>query len=280
MDDLQQYTYTNYTHPWYHDRKSWVVIGVGILVVILVVGGAIWFVRARGAARQKAAAELARVAGITDQLKTDLGACDLAADPEACKGNLVSGAALKAQTSDVCVTLSGSALEDCVRDVAVAKKDVAICGDLDDKEARQRCEGRVLLDAANEADDYALCAKIGDDALRSVCESQLLSTVLAADACKKFSVDEKLCLDNDLLAQALSAGDPAICDRLSRSEDAMTCRGDVEASDRDFDHLSLAEERRLGTDPNKADTDGDTFPDGAEVQNGYNPLGTGRLSSP
>jgi predicted small lipoprotein YifL len=70
--------------------------------------------------------------------------------------------------------------------------------------------------------------------------------------------------------------------------------------DTDKDGLTDVEEKQLGTDPNKADTDGDGlsdydevkkwktdplktdtdgdgYPDGEEVQNGYNPLGAGKL---
>ena len=36
-------------------------------------------------------------------------------------------------------------------------------------------------------------------------------------------------------------------------------------------------EKRIGTNPNKIDTDEDGFSDGEEVKNGYNPLGDGKL---
>ena len=47
--------------------------------------------------------------------------------------------------------------------------------------------------------------------------------------------------------------------------------------DRDKDGLSDDLEKRLGTDPNNPDTDGDGFSDGDEVKNYYNPLGEGKL---
>lgn len=70
--------------------------------------------------------------------------------------------------------------------------------------------------------------------------------------------------------------------------------------DTDLDGLTNEEEKKLGTDPNrvdtdkdglvdgsevytyhtnplKDDTDGDGFKDGAEVRGGYNPLGPGKL---
>jgi len=49
--------------------------------------------------------------------------------------------------------------------------------------------------------------------------------------------------------------------------------------DSDMDGLPDDLEKRLGTDPNKADTDGDGYNDGEEVKNGNNPLGAGKLES-
>lgn len=43
-------------------------------------------------------------------------------------------------------------------------------------------------------------------------------------------------------------------------------------ADSDQDNLSLDEEKLFGTDPQKADTDGDGYSDGVEVESGYNPL--------
>ena len=42
--------------------------------------------------------------------------------------------------------------------------------------------------------------------------------------------------------------------------------------DSDQDNLSLDEEKLYGTNPDKADTDGDGYSDGVEVESGYNPL--------
>lgn len=42
--------------------------------------------------------------------------------------------------------------------------------------------------------------------------------------------------------------------------------------DADQDNLSLDEEKLYGTDPNKADTDGDGYSDGVEVESSFNPL--------
>jgi hypothetical protein len=50
------------------------------------------------------------------------------------------------------------------------------------------------------------------------------------------------------------------------------------AVDADGDGLSDALEDSLGTDKNKADTDGDSYNDKTEILNGYDPFGAGRLS--
>ncbi len=53
---------------------------------------------------------------------------------------------------------------------------------------------------------------------------------------------------------------------------------DSTQNDTDADGLNDREEVVIyKTDPLKADTDGDTYPDGSEVRNGYNPAGPGKL---
>lgn len=49
------------------------------------------------------------------------------------------------------------------------------------------------------------------------------------------------------------------------------------APDTDNDGLTDAEEVVFGTDPNKKDSDGDSFEDLAEIKNSYNPAGAGKI---
>ncbi len=49
--------------------------------------------------------------------------------------------------------------------------------------------------------------------------------------------------------------------------------------DQDADGLPDDQEKRFGTDPNKADTDNDGYSDLVEIKAGYNPLGLGKLTT-
>ncbi len=64
-------------------------------------------------------------------------------------------------------------------------------------------------------------------------------------------------------------------DRIERREGTA-----LDQADTDSDALTDLEELYVfRTDPTERDTDADGHPDGTEVQNGYNPLGPGRLDS-
>ena len=66
-------------------------------------------------------------------------------------------------------------------------------------------------------------------------------------------------------------------DGLSDAEE-MALGTDPDLVDTDEDGLGDREEENVyGTDPLDADTDGDTYTDGAEVEGGYNPNGSGKL---
>lgn len=66
-------------------------------------------------------------------------------------------------------------------------------------------------------------------------------------------------------------------DGLTDDEEA-TAGTNINIIDTDGDGLSDYEEVKIyQTNPLNADSDGDTYPDGAEVRNGYNPNGSGKL---
>lgn len=77
-------------------------------------------------------------------------------------------------------------------------------------------------------------------------------------------------------------GNPVDSDRDSLSDDDEENKYHTNPSnaDSDNDGVNDGDEVRIwGTNPLNPDTDGDGWPDSEEVQNGYNPLGRGRMSS-
>lgn len=86
--------------------------------------------------------------------------------------------------------------------------------------------------------------------------------------------------DNPVLTE-----DPAMAtidtdgDGLSDQEETLAGT-DINSVDTDGDGLSDYEEvKTYLTNPLSADTDGDTYPDGSEVEKGYNPNGEGKLET-
>ena len=66
---------------------------------------------------------------------------------------------------------------------------------------------------------------------------------------------------------------------LNEKDDLIQTAPIILTIDSDMDGLPDDLEKRLGTDPNKADSDGDGYNDGEEVKNKHNPLGDGELES-
>ena|SRR3989344_3339041 len=68
-------------------------------------------------------------------------------------------------------------------------------------------------------------------------------------------------------------------DRISDRDEVTVYRTDPLLNDTDNDALNDYDEIFIWqTDPNNPDTDNDTYQDGAEIQNGYDPRGSGRLN--
>lgn len=77
---------------------------------------------------------------------------------------------------------------------------------------------------------------------------------------------------------------PAVTQPLDSDQDGLTDEAEVKLGtnpnnpDTDGDGLTDREEAKVyGTDPLTVDTDGDGYPDGAEIKNGFNPKGSGKL---
>ena len=272
----EQDGYINYPQtPWYEEKENWLYIGGGVLLVVLIVVGSVWFVRSRSAARQMVVEEARGVEETRGRLNGDLAECEGASDAEGCREDEVRQAAAQAGSIELCQSLSLEAYASCVTDVAVKKQHLESCGALEDP---MPCRDRVSFAIAKSERNYGGCERIKDEVLRGSCRDRLIGAAFASgQSCASTHLSEEACLIIELRAQAVGTGDVSVCDRMPTPASAEECVLDMSESDLDRDGLPALQEIELGTDPNNLDTDGDGFGDLEEVENGYNPLGEGRI---
>lgn len=252
-----------FLHPT--DRKSVTIVGIGTLIALAVLTAAIVFaVRVRSRAGEEN-----HLATAQQQLDRELEGCAAAEDPEACRLEKAKTAATSLGSASLCASLEGSAFQSCVWDVAYVKGSREACESLPDRDERLLCEDSVAL--KRSADDPAWCEKIQDKQVRARCEGQ-------NDPCADVSAEEQPgCEANHVLETAVAFGDSAACEQIMITEFAQRCLERLGADDADQDGLTAAQERTYGTNSQNKDSDGDAYLDGEEVQNGYDPLGPGKL---
>jgi hypothetical protein len=184
--------------------------------------------------------------------------------------------------------------------VARANFDADGCKLISDKEKQTNCADTIYRALASEEMDISWCEKISTEALRNRCVQAMTEAIATTKGCAGTGVAQTICDSLKALEAAAASEDPAQCLALADPGDQVNCLEAVGSGDRDHDDLSASLEERLGssdtdtdsdddglsdfdeynkygTDPANPDTDGDGYLDGAEVQNGYNPLGSGRL---
>ena len=265
----EQNDYLNYPQtPWYEERQNWLFIGGGVLLIVLIVGGSVWFVRSRNEARLLAVAHEELVQQTEVKLNGELTACQGADDPSSCREDEVRQSAVEALDTTFCAKLDGDARTACVTDVAVGKGDKRVCDELSDG---SYCQDRVTFAIAKTNRDYDACGEIVEETLRQSCQGQLVGSALATRSCEETHLSQEVCVTLAIREEATKTGDVSLCDRLSLPESVTECVMDVNESDVDQDGLSLENERALGTDFNRADTDGDGLFDGDEKE-GSDPL--------
>lgn len=168
------------------------------------------------------------------------------------------------------------------------------CSRIQDGEIRETCEGQLFHAALQEQDcsqthaSEASCTEqsVLQEAIAagdpSLCER--LGEVLGEGGeCEQSVLSSDRDEDGLVFEEELAAG--TRFDQVDTDNDGLRDADEVSGSsdplnaDTDGDGLPDGEEVLLwGTDPTNADTDGDAFGDFEEVENGYNPLGEGRIS--
>jgi hypothetical protein len=118
------------------------------------------------------------------------------------------------------------------------------------------------------------CTKLSSEIDRNQCVSQV-SFINSADVCKQDSD----CLDRAKMNNAIMADDKGRCIGIVNKEILSQCQRATDRTlDSDADGITDYNEVHLYfTNPDNRDTDGDGHSDGEEINNSFNPCGSGAM---
>jgi uncharacterized protein YxeA len=202
--------------------------------------------------------------------------------------------ALAESKAEDCKKLSDTASQEvCIRQIALKNSDSRLCGQLNSASSTGRCIDEILLNKAVDSRQIELCPGINDASLLNACLQKIIDSGINSSECEKIPLQYEphisddfskieprdICLSQTMKKESVEQGDLDNCYNIplaaSRVECIIFLSGKNPASDEDGDGLNYYEELVIGTDPNKADTDGDGYTDGQEVKDSYNPKGSG-----
>jgi len=152
------------------------------------------------------------------------------------------------------------------------------CEQLEEKQ-KQLCLSHVLFREAILTKDAQLCQEMSEGEGKDTCFDNIFSDYNKLSDCNQYQeVIKTICVNKVASRLAYNNKDKQTCYQLSSDEQVDRCLVMVEGIlDPDNDGLTNFLEDKYGTNPAKADTDGDGYNDGDEVKAGYNPKGEGRL---
>ncbi len=243
-------------------KKTLLIIAGGVVLALCLIGAVFFLTRTKEVLPETSSATVFQKP--TESFTTD--PCSVAGDSEACRAAGMKQKAVEEKNADACTALGEGEKEDCFWSVARAAKDALVCERMADKDLAARCAHEQYVSQAVQMSDPALCDKIGETGVRDVCKAVVQSA--QGVSCEAAS-DE--CVLARVLKTANEQQDADLCKILPGAE--APCRAGVLVNDPDRDGLDSTQEIILyGTDPRKADTDADGYPDGEEVRSGYDPL--------
>lgn len=190
-------------------------------------------------------------------------------EDEACKAQAQKDVARASGVAAACEGLEEKKKESCVTLIAREKKDAESCKLLSG-DAQSRCTDSVIIARVADGEGMSACEDISAEK-KVACENVVKANARSSGDCAKFGVAEEVCDERAMLKELLATGNFAGCAELSE-ELREECLDLFSSTDADEDGLTAKEEAEVGTSDKNADTDGDGYSDGTEVESGYNPL--------
>jgi hypothetical protein len=259
-------------YPTEQKQISWkpvAIIAGGVLVAVFLVIGVVRFISGRNET-------ILQTKQVEDQRAVIEQTCESSVNKEKCVQQQTQK--LASQTGNVlfCEGLKDKNFDACAWELGVDNKDVSICESISNDEWKTLCSDSVKYTLAVDAQDVKLCDKIQNENKRSGCHSGL--EPVTAENCVSLGKEKSYCIFLNVVKEANQKQDSRVCDKLTGEEQIELCKDELLlVDDPDFDDLDSTQEKSYGTDPYKADTDGDGYGDGEEVSAGYNPDGHGKL---
>jgi hypothetical protein len=285
-------TYSEQPTSWF--RRPVVLIGIGgILVLFGVIYGVLLIFGGEPLSEE---AQLV-VDQIEEVAKED---CALDEDPENCEIDLVFSNARDLGSVELCSVLEQEEdINSCILSVARKWERPDYCEEINDKEVSEQCQSLLYFYLAMEDRDESLCLQIPDQETQESCHLRFAGPI-TTDNCQERLSDTEYCDDLETITRAQLTSNSHLCYQLKTLNGWIECIDQVGYPDDDEDGLTLSDEDLIGTsdlnpdtdgdalgdydetreyytDPLDEDTDDDTYLDGAEVAQGYNPRGEGRL---
>ena len=187
----------------------------------------------------------------------------------------------------------------CYKMIAQENLDKQLCDKIINAADREECQKNIDLSLAVKNKNLLFCYNLDDDINKKACLDKLIkNSDVQSDDCDQIPLafsnsqedfakhiyknelrDE--CKAKIILKSAKENENVNLCDDIPLYYEKALCFGYFKkvsmSSDHDNDGLTFVEEYRYSVNPNNPDTDGDSYLDGAEVKDGYNPNGQGKL---
>lgn len=191
---------------------------------------------------------------------------------------------LKQINSQDCGQAAGRGKDLCLLETALNQVGPEACQKIGDAGLKTDCFINLNLKLAVEKKDLVACQELDNSMLAQTCLERIIKNDFENADCQLLSQKDLaiFCLSEKNGALARKNNNAKLCEKIPEVIKKANCLSELLKidlhSDNDKDGLDFLKEIVNGANPDNPDTDGDGQPDGVEVKNGYNPDGRGRLN--